>query len=588
MGATRLTVDSQFILKENGFVTYDWDITADYISWSENAHEILNLDPNQNISTGRGFTAILAPDATVSRIETAIERAQLCTGSGVPFEIEYPLISKYLDSQGKEANFWVEDIGRVYTNGSNTAIRLVGTMRVINERHTRQTELAQILYHDPQTNLLTRNRFLTLLDEDYARASKEGVSGALALVGIRRMHLINEMYGVDIGDEIVKEVGKRLESVLRINDSIARFGNSRIGILLRDCTESELLIACERFKNALDDEVIHTKAGPVSLSVDIGSVAFPSAAQGTNDIVGAASHALQDAQRETLSALEIYKPSPNQQTERREYSQTAQKVVQALSEERMQLAFQPIVSTQNFTTAFHEALIRMIDENGNLVAAGSFVNIASQLGLIRMVDHCAMKLAVEALNTYPEAVLSLNVTNETALDPSWISNLANAIDANPNIAPRLIVEITESHVAENLDESIRFVSTIQDLGCRVAVDDFGAGFTSFSNLKHLAVDIIKIDGMYVDDLVNSQENQIFIKSLLDISKSISSEVVVEWVQDEETAQLLKTWGVDYLQGTIFSAPLIVPPWTKTNPKAQTEFAPDLKNDPSEQLTPSGT
>lgn len=236
----------------------------------------------------------------------------------------------------------------------------------------------------------------------------------------------------------------------------------------------------------------------------------------------------------------------------------------------MRLAYQPIVSAKSHRVAFHEALIRMVDRSGKLVEAGSFVGIASRLGLIRRVDFSAMELAVETLNTYPEAVLSLNVTNETAVDPEWLSTLATSIANNPDIAPRLIVEITESHAAENLDESIRFVRTIQDLGCRVAIDDFGAGYTSFANLKHLPVDIIKIDGMYVDDLANSIENQVFIKSLLELAKTFSMEVVVEWVSDDETAQLLKEWGVDYLQGQSFGAALVTTPWNSKPEQADND------------------
>jgi EAL domain-containing protein (putative c-di-GMP-specific phosphodiesterase class I) len=307
-------------------------------------------------------------------------------------------------------------------------------------------------------------------------------------------------------------------------------------------------------------EVIQTTAGPVSLTVNIGGVVYPSGAREGKNIMGAAGAALDDARREPIPTVQIYQPAPDLALQRQRNAFMAHEVVEAMEANRMRLAYQPIVDADTHRIAFHEALIRMIDKDGVIVDAGSFVGIAARLGLIRMVDFSAMKLAVETLNTYPDAVLSLNVTNETAVDPEWLSTLATAIAANPDIARRLIVEITESHAAENLEESIRFVRNIQDLGCRVAIDDFGAGYTSFANLKHLPVDIIKIDGMYVDDLVNSIENQVFIKSLLELARTFSMKVVVEWVSDDETALLLKEWGVDYLQGQSFGSALIAEPW----------------------------
>ncbi|MEO0496087.1 MAG: GGDEF domain-containing phosphodiesterase, partial [Pseudomonadota bacterium] len=339
-----------------------------------------------------------------------------------------------------------------------------------------------------------------------------------------------------------------------------RHAGTKMALVLRDCTEREMLIACERFLGALRDEVIETSVGPVSLSVNIGGVIYPSSVRTVADIMGACGSALDEARRAPVPTVQVYEPSIDMGAARQKNAFMAQEVVEAMRDRRMRLAYQPIVNAKTHEVAFHEALIRMIDADGKLVEAGAFVGVASRLGLIRRVDFAAMQLATETLTKYPDAVLSLNVTNETAVDPEWLSNLATAVDQNPHIAPRLIVEITESHAARNLEESIRFVRTIQDLGCRVAIDDFGAGYTSFANLKHLPVDLIKIDGMYVDDLANSVENQVFIRSLLDLAKTFSMEVVVEWVSDDETAALLKEWGVDYLQGQSFGRALVDTPW----------------------------
>ncbi|MEM1364137.1 MAG: EAL domain-containing protein, partial [Pseudomonadota bacterium] len=539
------------ILRVTGVATYDWNVTNDTISWSDNAHEVLGISADHHIGTGRDFTAIVSPDADVSRIEVVLEMASKGPGATANFDVEYPLISSTPGNSGEDAPVWVEDSGRVFIDRSGLPQRVVGTMRVVNERRDRHDALTRMSHYDVRSGLMNRDRLTELLEEDVDRVRREHGSGAFIIIGIEHMHLVNEMYGFGIGDEIVRETGRRIEAVMRLNDSLGRYAGTKLALVLRDCTEREMLIACERFLGALRDEVIETSVGPVSLSVNIGGVIYPSSVRDVADIMGATGAALAEARRAPVPTVHVYEPSVDLAAERQKNAFMAQEVVDAMRDQRMRLAYQPIVDATTHKVAFHEALIRMIDADGKLVEAGAFVGVASRLGLIRRVDFAAMQLATQALIDYPEAVLSLNVTNETAVDPEWLSNLATTVDANPDIAPRLIVEITESHAARNLEESIQFVRTIQDLGCRVAIDDFGAGYTSFANLKHLPVDLIKIDGMYVDDLANSVENQVFIKSLLDLAKTFSMEVVVEWVSDDETAALLKEWGVDYLQGQSF-------------------------------------
>ncbi|MEN0087786.1 MAG: EAL domain-containing protein [Pseudomonadota bacterium] len=559
------------ILRVTGVATYDWNVSADTLVWSENAHEVLGLKPDHHIETGREFTAIVSPDAEISRIEVVLDLASKGANTIANFNVEYPLITSKDGGSDDDQALWVEDSGRVYIDRNGLPHRVVGTMRVVNERRDRHEALARMSHFDSRSGLMNRDRLTELLEEDVDRVKREHGSGAFIIIGIEHMHLVNEMYGFGIGDEIVREAGRRIEAVMRLNDSLGRYAGTKMALVLRDCTEREMLIACERFLGALKDEVIETSVGPVSLSVNIGGAIYPYAVRTAPDIMGASGAALAEARRAPVPTVQVFEPSVDMSAERQKNAFMAQEVVDAMRDRRMRLAYQPIVDANTHEVAFHEALIRMIDADGKLVEAGAFVGVASRLGLIRRVDFAALQLATETLKEYPDAVLSLNVTNETAVDPEWLSNLATAVDASPDIAPRLIVEITESHAARNLEESIRFVRTIQDLGCRVAIDDFGAGYTSFANLKHLPVDLIKIDGMYVDDLANSVENQVFIRSLLDLAKTFSMKVVVEWVSDDETAALLKDWGVDYLQGQSFGRALVDTPWEKA---AEAEEAPD--------------
>ena len=270
--------------------------------------------------------------------------------------------------------------------------------------------------------------------------------------------------------------------------------------------------------------------------------------------------ALEQARRQHHPRLVAYKPDVMAQNKRREATRLAGEVVSAVRENRLQLAYQPVVDANSHRVAFYEALVRMVDSEGTIVPASKFVGVASDLGLIRMVDHQAMDMTLDILSRAKKAELALNISLETSRDPEWMSKLATAIRKRPDIAPRLIIELSESHAASDIDETLRFVEIIRELGCRTAIDGFGAGFTSFANLKQLPIDIIKVDGQFVENISTSVENQSFVRSLIGLATVLDTKIVVEWVEDDETALLLKGWGVDYLQGYGFGAPIMTAPW----------------------------
>jgi EAL domain-containing protein (putative c-di-GMP-specific phosphodiesterase class I) len=167
---------------------------------------------------------------------------------------------------------------------------------------------------------------------------------------------------------------------------------------------------------------------------------------------------------------------------------------------------------------------------------------------------------LETLLRYPDAYLSLNVSPETAAGTDWLAKFARTVSQRPELGKRLIVEITETSAIHSLDETAHFISTIHDVGARLAIDDFGAGFTSFRNLRALKVDIVKIDGSFIATLPQSRDDQIFVRRLVELAQDLGIETVAEWVQDEETAQMLAGWGVSHIQGHLCGAASMELPW----------------------------
>jgi EAL domain-containing protein (putative c-di-GMP-specific phosphodiesterase class I) len=242
-------------------------------------------------------------------------------------------------------------------------------------------------------------------------------------------------------------------------------------------------------------------------------------------------------------------------------------MVAALETNHLRLFFQPVVDLKSREPKFHEALLRLERANGTFSPATDFIELCEQLGLIRLVDKYTLGKTLDTLEATPSARVSLNVSGETVGDSEWLSKLAAAVSRRSDIAGRLIVEITETAVIRNIEEAAHFVATIHDLGCLVAIDDFGAGFSSFRHLRTLDVDMVKIAGEFIQNLPRSTDDQAFVKALTELARNFDIEVVAEWVQDEDTAAVLATYGVDMIQGTLTG--LASPEWSLTNPRTPT-------------------
>ncbi|MGH6875008.1 MAG: EAL domain-containing protein, partial [Aestuariivirgaceae bacterium] len=269
---------------------------------------------------------------------------------------------------------------------------------------------------------------------------------------------------------------------------------------------------------------------------------------------------LAEARRLPSDGFVSYRPSPERISVRSINAQCAAEIVSGLKEDRFTLAFQPIIEASSDRVVMHEALLRMKTIEGMEIAAVHLVPVAEKLGLIRLIDRRVVTLAVDTLKRIPQARLTLNVSGITATDPRWFSQIMQTLAEEREITSRLTVEITETAALNDLTETARFIAGLRQLGCAVALDDFGAGYTSFRNLRVLNVDMVKLDGSFCENLSTNRDNQYFVRSMIDLAQKFELKTVAEWVQTQEDAMLLKSWGIDYLQGAIYGDAVSDPLW----------------------------
>ena len=303
---------------------------------------------------------------------------------------------------------------------------------------------------------------------------------------------------------------------------------------------------------------VNTKAGAIHATASIGLVFFPEQATSAVDATAKAEGAMASAKVLGRDCVSVCQISEKSREGFRASMAMGEAVKLALDENRLMLAYQPVVNAHSRKIKYYECLIRMRDQGGALVPASRFIPVVENLGLMRVIDNRVLELTLDALKRYPTISLAMNISGHTASDRSWLRSLVAALRGKPELARRLIVEITETTALHDLDDTARFVNAVRNLGCLVAIDDFGAGYTTFRHFKSFHVDIVKIDGAFVGSIMESQENQLFIRNLLSLAHAYSMQTVAECVEQDDEANFLSAEGVDLLQGYYFGRPELVP------------------------------
>ena len=551
-------LDTAKILRSIGDVAYEWQLGTDALVWSGNVAEVLGIDPGE-IASGRAFARHVDVAGGLSRAEIVQQATRQDAGKGVPYQIQYAL------KRGDE-KIWLEDTGRWFAGPDGKPNCANGIIRAINERHERQRWLEQRAKFDPLTGELNR----IYLTEGLGAALDEAVrfrsSCGFMLVAIDHLGHLNEAYGFDVADEVIAQVGKRIRARLRGKDSLGRYSGNKFGVVLANCTPDELSIAAERLLAGVRDEPFYTAAGPMAVTTTIGGVTAPRHARTVVEVLARAQDALQVARAKRHGSFIAYAPDVERDTVRRQSVRAADEIVAALNQ-RIALAYEPVVEAHSRKIAFYECLMRINRSDGSIAQAGEIIPVAERVGLVRMLDFRVLELVVAELADAPDIQASVNVSPNSAIDPHWWQGLGALLRANSDAAGRLIVEITETAAIHDLDDARGFVTRVKDLGCRIAIDDFGAGYTSFRNLRKLGVDIVKIDGSFVPNIAKSTDDRAFVRTLVDLSRRLGLKSVAEWVQDEETAALLADWGCDHLQGALIGLATSERPWRSKKERA---------------------
>jgi diguanylate cyclase (GGDEF)-like protein len=550
-----IVLDPAAIFAAIGEIPYTWRIDSDALAWGPNVRSVLAAFDPAALGRGNSYALLVDPQSGPSRSDAVMRSGLRDAGAGIPYLVQYALRAPAAGEL-----IWIEDSGRWFAGPDGKPSHAYGVVRVINERHEREQTLTKLSRYDTLTGEMNRDRLTEVLDATIEEALKLRSSCGFLLAAIDDLGRINEAYGFDVADEVIAAVAKRMHSQLRGKDHLGRVSGNKFGIILNNCTQDDLLIAADRLLSGIRHEVMQTSAGPVAATVTIGGITAPRHARNANEVLARAQDALYSARAKRHGSFQAYQPDQKRVAERQENMRATDEILSALNERRIFIMFEPIVDIRSRRPALYECLMRIKRPDGSLLAVNEFIPWAERLGLVRLLDHRVLDLVAAEMIASPALKASVNVSAASTSDPDWWASLGAMLRAHPGVAERLTVEITETAAIQDIDETRSFVARGKDLGCRIAIDDFGAGYTSFRNLRKLGVDLVKIDGAYVKNLMHSEDDRAFVHTLIDLGRGLGLDTVAEWVQDEASATMLAEWGCDYLQGVLVGLASAERPW----------------------------
>lgn len=433
----------------------------------------------------------------------------------------------------------------------------------ITEHKQLEKNLSWLADHDSLTSLYNRRRFEEELEDALDWANTHQAHGGLLYIDLDNFKDINDSCGHQVGDIILRKVANTLNNVTSAIDATshpvtARLGGDEFAIILRNIDEESVSILSKRILDVLYQIQHNEENFRFQLSCSIGIACFPYAESSPNELLSNADFAMYQAKMLGRNQFYLFREDDSHLEQTHHRMIWREKIETALSNSRFVLHYQPILDIQQRSISHYETLIRMLDENDELISPGVFINIAERLGLIQEIDtfilESSIKKQAELTQEGHDITLAINLSGKVFDDPDLSDNIEKIIQQHNANPENLIFEITETVAVSDLVSAEKTMRQIQSLGCKFALDDFGVGFSSFYYLRELPVEYVKIDGSFVNDLPNNADNEILVRALSEVAIGFNKLTVAEFVDSIETLHILREARVNFAQGYFIGRP----------------------------------
>jgi diguanylate cyclase (GGDEF)-like protein/PAS domain S-box-containing protein len=428
--------------------------------------------------------------------------------------------------------------------------------RDIRDRKREEARLRQMAEQDSLTGLVNRISFEHALTRHVEYAARYGSGGSVIALGIDTFKYVNESLGVAAGDQLLKDLADLIRGRMRKTDVLARVGGDVFGLLVHGADKTKALALAEELLGILRRHAFVVEGEGMRITLSAGVTSLEERSVIGAELLAEAEAAMHTAKEEGSDRVVGWDPQGRGEAdERRAWSE---RVRNATQRGLFVLVSQPIVELKSAEATQHELLLRMRKEGGGLIQPGEFLATAERFGLItgidRWVTQQAMRLIAAHNSEGHELTLEVNLSGKTMSDTRFPDEVKRELTATGIDPSNLIFEVTETAAVADIEQARAFAQSLAKVGCRFALDDFGAGYASFYYLKHLPISILKIDGEFVRELPRSPVDQRIISALVEVCRSLGIKTVAEFVSDEKILDIVRDLGVDYAQGYHFGKP----------------------------------
>jgi diguanylate cyclase (GGDEF)-like protein/PAS domain S-box-containing protein len=443
-------------------------------------------------------------------------------------------------------------------DGDGASIGVVLVFRDVTEERKLAQQLSHQATHDTLTGLVNRPEFERRLSHLLESANPH-VPHALLYLDLDQFKVVNDTCGHAAGDDLLRQISALLRTKLRARDTLARLGGDEFGVLLEHCNVNEAKRIADSLRELLQGFRFGWNDRSFTIGVSIGLVPITQAGETLAGVFSAADSSCYAAKEKGRNRVHVYRAEDAVLAQRDGEMRWMPRIQEALADERFRLYYQPILPCSDTPDGVHgEILIRMLDEAGHIVLPGAFLPAAERYGLMLALDRWVVKRSLGALSAASDiggdVMFAINISGQSLGAADFLDYVTDQIDATRVAPSKLCFEITETSAVSELAHALRFIDTLKGLGCRFALDDFGTGLSSFSYLKTLPVDYLKIDGVFVTGLVADDIDHAMVEAVHHVGHMMGLKTIAEWVESPAILLKLRQIGVNYGQGHALGQP----------------------------------
>lgn len=449
--------------------------------------------------------------------------------------------------------YWAEEIISPLTDDQGNITHFVALQEDITEVRRISDEINFQSTHDSLTGLLNRRQFDHELEFTIDSAHQKGTQHALSFFDIDQFKIINDTCGHLAGDELLRQIGHLIRDRLRSRDILARPGGDEFLLLIKNCSLAQAERVVMMIMNELKKFRFQWQDRSFQIEISAGLTAITGQTESAADAMKEVDTACYTAKDAGRNRIHIFRADDALQLAHKGYIQWATEIRTALDEDRFKLYAQAIQPLQTEQPLSYEILIRLQDHNGEIIPPGAFLPAAERYNLTPRIDRWVISQTLNWMTLHLDQLghissLSINLSGQSLGDEALLGFIIRSIEHGPVPAQMLKFEITETAAIANLKDAQIFIKSLQGLGCQFALDDFGSGLSSFGYLKNLPVDLLKIDGMFVKDILSDPIDEAMVRSINEIGHIMNMQTIAEFVENEEILDQLQQMGVDFGQG----------------------------------------